>query len=255
MTLSMKTFALAATTAVAAFTFSPGAASALDAAEKEELGAFIREYLIANPEILYEVQDALEAKQEAEQQNQMVEMISLNGEAIFNDPSDVALGNPEGDVTVVEFFDYNCGFCKRAMNDMDKIIASDSNVRFVLKEFPILGPDSIAAHRVSMAFRAIAPEKYDGFHRELLNGNGRATEMRALEVAAKYGVAEAQIRPLMDAPAVEESIRNAYDLAQGLGINGTPSYVIGNEAVYGALGADVLAEKIENMRSCQSTVC
>jgi protein-disulfide isomerase len=147
----------------------PLPAAALDDAQKQEFGAFIREYLLANPELIEEMSQALEIKKEAESRVMAQAAISENSEAIFNAPEDIVLGNPDGDVTVVEFYDYNCGFCKRAMNDMVAMLDKDPNIRFVLKEFPILGPDSLAAHRVAMSFRMLAPEKYGDFHIELLS--------------------------------------------------------------------------------------
>ena len=230
-------------------------AHAFDDAQKEEIGQIVREYLLANPEIIEEVQIALEQKKEAEAKALAEVAITTNAKALFNSPHDVALGNPEGDVTIVEFFDYNCGFCKRAFTDMNEIIGKDKNVRFVLKEFPILGPDSLAAHHVSMSFRKLMPEKYGDFHSALLGSDQRATEARAIEIATGLGADEAALREGMKAPEIEDSIREAYELANALGINGTPSYVIGDEAVFGALGADVLVGKINNMRQCQSTVC
>ncbi|MCA1403094.1 DsbA family protein [Ensifer sp. IC3342] len=241
--------------AVAASAALPQTAAALDAKQKEEFGAFIKEYLLANPEVMLEVQEALAAKQRAKQQEAAQAAIASNEKAIFHSAYDMTLGNPTGDVTIVEFFDYNCGYCKRALSDMDEIIAKDKNVRFVLKEFPILGPDSVAAHKVSAAFRAIAPEKYGDFHRALLGGEERATEETAIAVAAKLGVTEEQLREKMvDAP-YDSAVREAYSLANELGITGTPSYVIGNEAVFGAVGADEISTKVENMRSCGKTIC
>jgi protein-disulfide isomerase len=233
----------------------PLPAAALDDAQKQEFGAFIREYLLANPEIVEEMSRALEIKKEAESRVMAQAAIADNKEAIFNAPEDIVLGNPDGDVTVVEFYDYNCGFCKRAMNDMIGLIDKDPNVRFVLKEFPILGPDSLAAHRVAMSFRALAPEKYGEYHMKLLGGDVRATEAHAIEIAKEFGVDEAALKAGMDDPAIDQSIRQTYELANALGISGTPSFVIGNEAVFGAVGEEVLLGKIANMRQCESTVC
>jgi len=233
----------------------PAPAAALDEKEKEEIGAFIREYLIANPEILFEVQDALEAKQREQQREQSRLAIATSGDALFHSPDDVVMGNPNGSVTIVEFFDYNCGFCKRALRDMEQIIASDPDVRFVLKEFPILGEDSVDAHRVSAAVTRVAPDHYEAFHLELLGGSGRATEARAIDIAVSLGIDEAQLRDTMDDPAIMESFRQTYLLADSLGITGTPSYVIGDEAVFGAVGFTPLSEKVANLRTCDSTVC
>jgi protein-disulfide isomerase len=229
-------------------------AKALDDAQKEEIGAFIREYLLENPEIMIEVQQALEQKQQSEQQARAGETIANAQDAIFNAPTDIALGNPDGDVTVVEFFDYNCGFCKRAHADMQAILASDGDVRFVLKEFPILGPDSLAAHRVSMAVRKVAPESYGEFQDALMQAE-RATEEVALAIASEMDIAEDRLVVEMNDPAIENEIRDTYQLADALGITGTPSYVVGDEAVFGALGAEVLSEKIANVRECDSATC
>ncbi|MBP1882599.1 DsbA family protein [Sinorhizobium mexicanum] len=254
--MTFKTMIAAGTLlALGASVALPQTAAALDAKQKEEFGAFIKEYLLANPEVMLEVQEALSAKQRAKQQEAAEAAIAANKKAIFQSKYDVTLGNPDGDVTIVEFYDYNCGYCKRALSDMDQILKTDKNVRFVLKELPILGPDSLAAHKVSAAFRLIAPEKYGDFHRALLGGEERATEETAIAVAAKLGVTEEQLRAKMEKEPQDSAVRESYSLANELGITGTPSYVVGNEAVFGAVGADEIATKVENMRSCGKTVC
>jgi protein-disulfide isomerase len=144
----------------------------------------------------------------------------------------------------VEFYDYNCGFCKRAMEDMRALTKDDPDLRFVLKEFPILGPDSQKASVVSMAFHKMMPEKYGEFHNALLGGQGRATEAAAMKVAVSLGADEAKLRQAMKDPAIQEVFSKTYDLANKLTITGTPSYVVGNEVVFGALGQEVLAQKI-----------
>ncbi|WEZ83742.1 DsbA family protein [Rhizobium sp. 32-5/1] len=238
-----------------AATAIPSLASALDDKQKQEIGAFIKEYLVANPEILLEAQKALKAKQEQAQLEQAKAAITDNKDAIFQSVHDVTLGNPKGDVTIVEFYDYNCGYCKRALTDMDALLEKDKNVRFVLKELPILGPDSLAAHKVSAAFRLVAPEKYGEFHRALLGNEDRATEESAIAVAEELGVKEADLRAKMVDASNDEGVKEAYTLANTLGITGTPSYVIGNEAVFGAVGVEDLEAKVNNMRSCGSTIC
>ncbi|MEK1927964.1 MAG: DsbA family protein [Rhizobium giardinii] len=233
----------------------PQGAQALDDKQKQEIGEFIKEYLVANPEILLEAQQALKKKQADAQLQQAEAAISDNEKAIFQSKYDVTLGNPNGDVTIVEFYDYNCGYCKRALSDMDTILEKDKNVRFVLKELPILGPDSMAAHKVSAAFRDLAPEKYGDFHRALLGGEERATEETAIAVAGKLGVTEADLRKKMDENTQDEAVKEAYTLANSLGITGTPSYVIGREAVFGAVGAEELEAKVANVRACGKTIC
>ncbi|KQS74098.1 disulfide bond formation protein DsbA [Rhizobium sp. Leaf384] len=255
MTISLRRlFAASLMLASTTVSFAPPA-MALDDKQKAEFGAFIREYLVANPEVMLEVQEALKAKQAAAAQQVAESAISANKDAIFHSKYDVSLGNPQGDVTIVEFYDYNCGYCKRALPDMQAILDADKNVRFVLKELPILGQESLDAHRVSSAFRKLAPEKYGDFHKALLGGEERATEETAIAVAERLGVKEADIRAQMVDPSQDDEVRQAYTLANALGVTGTPSYVIGNEAIFGAVGADELASKIANMRRCGKTAC
>lgn len=251
--LSKSLFAgLMACTALFANT---GPAAALDDQQKKEMGEFIREYLVAHPEIMLEVQDALEKKQQDARISQAADGIEANSKAIFSSPNDIVLGNPKGDVTIVEFFDYNCTYCKRALSDMETILSKDKNVRFVLKEFPILGPDSMAAHRVANAVRLVAPDKYPQFHEKLLGGQTRATEATAIAVAKDLGIDEKAIRASMKQAPNDDQIRQTYELANNLGVTGTPFYVVGNEAVFGAVGSDELMGKISNLRNCGKATC
>jgi len=216
-------------------------AGKLDHAEVEGI---VRDYLLKNPEMLLEVQDALEAKQKEEQQLASQGVIKNQKDEIFNSAYDGIVGNPDGKVTIVEFYDYNCGFCKRAIEDMQALTKEDTDLRFVLKEFPILGPDSQKASVVSMAFHKMMPEKYREFHTALLGGEGRATEAKAIKIAMSLGADETTLRERMKDPDIPDAINKTYDLANRLTITGTPSYVVGNEVVFGALGEQVLAEKI-----------
>lgn len=222
---------------------------------KAAIETIIRDYILANPEIIQEAQQALEAKQAEAQRVAQKETIENASKDIFNASHDAIVGNPNGNVTVVEFYDYNCGFCKRALSDMDAMIKADPNLRFVLKEFPILGEDSQRAHIVAQAFMRLMPEKYAEFHRTLLTGKGRADEARAVELAVSLGADETKLREAMKDPAIIEGFRTTFQLADQLAITGTPSYVIGDEVVFGALGADTLTKKVTNMRACKSTQC
>ena len=217
---------------------------------RKEVETIVREYLLANPEILVEVQKALEVKQKEEQKVAQLETIKGARDQIFNADYDAVVGNPDGKVTVVEFYDYNCGFCKRALEDMQTLTANNSDLRFVLKEFPILGPDSQKAHQVSQAFHRLMPEKYGEFHLQLLGGHGRATEETAMKLAVSLGADEAKLREEMKSPEIAEVFGHTYDLAEKLNITGTPSYVVGNEVVFGALGHEVLAEKVKLAEAC-----
>lgn len=249
-------FKMIAATAVALLpALMPLPASALDDAQKKEMGAFIREYLMENPEIMLEVQDALQKKQDAARIEQSAAAVSTNKDTIFQSGHDLAIGNPKGDVTVVEFFDYNCGYCRRAHPDMEAVLEKDKNIRYVLKEFPILGPDSLAAHKVSDAVRKLAPEKYGDFFRAMMTSNERADEASAIAIATDLGMTEEAIRAKMAESPNDPSVQETYALATSLGITGTPSYVVGNEMVPGAVGAPVLEAKAGNVRSCGKATC
>ena len=244
-------------TVLSAFALSTTAisAKAFDDAQRKEIGEIVKQYLLDNPEVMVEVQQALQKKQDEARMAQAKAAVQENRDEIFNATTDTVLGNPNGKISIVEFYDYNCGYCKRAISDMDAIIKSNPEVRFVLKDFPILGPDSLAAHKVADAFRRLSPEQYGKFHRELLGGDVRADEARAIEVSESLGVKEADIRKKMAENTADEGIQQAYKLANQLGISGTPSYVLGDEAIYGAIGAEAINAKIANIAQCGKTTC
>lgn len=247
--------AAAAASIIALTTLPPVQAWAFDDAQKDEIGSIVREYLLENPEILVEMQQELEQRQQIAEQEARRTVLAEAGDRIFNSPKDPVLGNPVGDVTVVEFFDYNCGFCRRAHQDMVTLLKDDPKVRFVIKEFPILGPDSQKAHTVSMAFQKLMPEQYGDYMDRLITGEGRADEETAVALAMEYGVEEATLRFEMQSPDIIANVQETYELANLLGITGTPSYVIGDEVLAGAIGTETLSAKIENMRSCAATEC
>lgn len=260
LTASAAAAAMVFTATIAGTTAVTGPAGAADGAAisaetRGQIEQIVRDYLLANPEILVEMQASLEKRQEELQQARQRATISAAADEIFNAGYDGVVGNPDGKVTIVEFFDYNCSFCKRAMEDMDAMVSADPDLRFVLKEFPILGEDSHKAHIVSQAFHALAPEKYGDYHRQLLATRGRIDEARAISLAVSMGADEAALREEMKNPEIEQRFRTTYSLANDLAITGTPSYVIADEVVFGALGQAVLAKKVANVRACQSTTC
>ncbi len=223
--------------------------------DRIEVEGIVRDFLVNNPEILSEMQAALDVKRKEAERIASLKVIQDARAVIFDADYDGVVGNPKGKTTIVEFYDYNCGFCKRAQQDMIDLTASDPDLRFVLKEFPILGPDSQKAHVVSQAFHKLMPEKYSEFHNQLLGGHGRATEASAIKVAVGLGVDEAKLREEMKNPAIGDRFAQTYDLANKLSITGTPSYVVGNEVVFGALGKDVLSQKIASAKACADDAC
>jgi protein-disulfide isomerase len=239
---------------LAAADSSPQMAQAtMDRAEVEQI---VRDYLVANPEILSEMQAALDAKEREEQRIASLQTIESNRADIFRSAHDGIVGNPDGKISIVEFYDYNCGYCKKAQDDMLALTAENPDLRFVLKEFPILGPDSQKAHMVSQAFQSLMPEKYAEFHNQLLASRTRASEASAMKLALSLGADEAALREAMKDPKIIETFNQTYELANKLAITGTPSYVVGNEVVFGALGKEVLAEKIAAAEAaCTAEAC
>jgi protein-disulfide isomerase len=173
-------------------------------------------------------------------------IIKANQATLFNSPHQVVLGNPHGTITAVEFFDYNCAYCKHALPDMMKLLQSEPNLRFVLKEFPVLGPGSVDAAHVAVAARMQDPTgaKYIEFHQKLLGGRGVADLSRALAVAKEVGFDMTRLQKDMSSPEVKTTIDEDMKLADAIGVDGTPSYVVGDQLVVGAVGFDELKQKL-----------
>ena len=243
--------ALFASLAAATMLFGQGAmAQTFSDDQRHQIEAIIKDYLISHPEVMDDIMAAMDKHQkEADAEKQRATIIQ-NKTAIFSSPHQVVLGNPQGNVTMVEFFDYNCGFCKRALNDMMTLLKTDPDLKFVLKEFPVLGEGSVEAAHVAVAARMQDPTgaKYIEFHQKLLGGRGAADKTRALAVAKEVGFDMGRLMKDMDSDEVKTTIAENLKLADTLGIDGTPSYVIGDELLVGAVGYDELAKKITELR-------
>jgi protein-disulfide isomerase len=237
---------------------TPPAASAenFSDGQRGEIETIIKNYLISHPEVLEEAMAELTKRQAAEETEKHEASVATNADAIFNSPRGVTLGNRDGDVTFVEFFDYNCGYCKRAMSDMLDLLKSDPKLKVVLKEFPVLGEGSVEAAKVAVAVRMQDPggKKYLDFHQKLLGGRGPADKARAMAAAKEAGLDVARIEKDSASPEVRATIEENFKLAEAMGMNGTPSYVIGKQVVVGAVGLDGLKEKIGVAR-CGKATC
>jgi protein-disulfide isomerase len=228
----------------------PTAAQTFSTGQRHEIEGIIKSYLIAHPEVLQDAMDALDKQQKQADADKARVSIKNNNATIFNSPHQVVLGNPQGNVTMVEFFDYNCAFCKRALPDMLTLLKTDSNLKFVLKEFPVLGPGSVDAAHVAVAARMQDPsgKKYIEFHQKLLGGRGPADKEHALAVAKEVGFDMPRLEKDMNSDEVKATIDENMKLADALGVSGTPSYVVGHEVVVGAVGLDELKAKIDAER-------
>jgi protein-disulfide isomerase len=223
--------------------------------QRREIERIVKDYLLSNPELLQDVMNELEKRQAAAEAEKHRASVKQYGAALFSSPRQVTLGNPQGDVTVVEFFDYNCSYCKRAMNDMLDLLKSDAKLKFVLKEFPVLGEGSIQAAQVAAAVRMQdkSGKKYLEFHQKLLNGRGQADRARALAAAKDVGLDMARLEKDMASDEVKATLEESFKLAEALGLNGTPSYVVGSDVVVGAVGFEKLKEKVNAARCGQPT--
>ena len=243
---------------VLALASAPLAASAqsFSDTQRTDIEKIVREYLIAHPEVLEEAMNELSKRQAAAEAEKHQASIAKNAEAIFNSPRGVTLGNRDGDVTMVEFFDYNCGYCKRAMVDMLDLMKADPKLKVVLKEFPVLSQGSVEAAQVGVAVRMQDPsgKKYLDFHQKLLGGRGAADKARAMAAAKDAGLDMTRLEKDLSGPEVRATLEENMKLAEAMGMNGTPSYVIGKQIVIGAVGLENLREKIGVAR-CGKATC
>ena len=226
------------------------------ASQRTAIESIVHEYLIAHPEVLQEAMNELEKRQSAAEAEKHKVAVKDNASKLFSSPHQVVLGNLDGNVTFVEFFDYNCGYCRGAMNDMLTLMRDDAKLKVVLKEFPVLGPGSLEAAQVAVAVRMqdTTGKKYLDFHTKLLGGRGQADKARALGVAKEVGLDMNRLEKDMTSPEVNETLQETFKLAEALGLNGTPSYVIGSDVVVGAIGLAGLQGKVSTAR-CGKVNC
>jgi protein-disulfide isomerase len=236
------------------------------ATHPDEIGEIVKEYLIRHPEAIGEIfAEALKYRVQKTAANggsaapaagskaapDQSAAIASNAAALFSSPHQVVLGNPHGDVTLVEFFDYSCGFCKRALSDMLALIKDNPNLKVVLKEFPILGPGSVEAARIAVAVRMQDPDgqKYLAFHQQLLGSPGPASKEKALAAAKEAGLDMTRLENDVASEEVAATLGEDSTLAAAMGIRGTPGYVVGDNVVVGAVGLAELKQQIEAARS------
>src|ERR1700694_1349224 len=221
-------------------------AQSFSPAQRSEIEAIIKDYLIKHPEALQEAIAELEKHQTLAEAEKVKSVIRDNHATLFSSPRKVTIGNPNGDVTLVEFFDYNCGYCKRALADMIDLMKADPKLRIVLKEFPVLGQGSVEAAQVAVAVRMQDKDgkKYLEFHQRLLGNRGQIDKARAMATAKEVGLDIARVEKDLTSAEVKATLEESFKLAEPLGLNGTPSYVIGSDVVVGAIGFQALKEKV-----------
>ncbi len=233
--------------ALADATFTPEQKSAIE--------KIVKEYFLANPEVFLEIQTQLESKMEKIQAERLKVAITENAKEIFKRPNAPMAGNPAGDITVVEFFDYNCGYCKKGLPEIVKLIDKDPKIKVVFKELPILSKGSDEAARVALAARMQG--KYWEVHRALLEAKGQVNEASALAIATKLGLDGAKLKKDMDSAEVKEEIAKVRELAQKMGVNGTPHFLVGDRSIPGAPQDlfEQIAQHAAELRKTGCSVC
>ncbi|MBJ6127997.1 DsbA family protein [Microvirga splendida] len=224
--------------------------------QKQVIGEIVKDYLIKNPEVLTEVIGELEKRQAEAQQVAQASAVKETQQSLLNASHSYVVGNPTGDVTLVEFFDYNCGYCKKALADVQTLIKSDPKLRVVLKDFPVLGPDSVEASRVALAVKnQLQGQKLFDYHVKVMDTRGRVNGERAMAVAKEMGVDMARLQKDIESPEVRNALQENTALGDRLSLTGTPAFVIGEAIIPGAVGLEPLKQLVNNVRQCGKANC
>ena len=218
-----------------------------DSLSEDRVKELVLEAIRDNPGIVLEAIQMIEKREKTAKAFEVKQVLTSNRDALERDPNAPVFGNPEGDVTVVEFFDYNCPYCRRVKPHMEALLAADKNVRVVYREWPILGEGSVFAARAALASREQG--KYDEFHWAMMELKGRVEESNVMQAAEKLGIDTAQLRRDMESPKINEHIETSMRLARSLGFNGTPSFVIGEALAPGLIEADQMIEMVNQARA------
>jgi protein-disulfide isomerase len=231
---------------MAALTLPARADEPLTPEQKQAVEQVVHDYLMKNPKFVIEVLEAAREKMKQDKEEGSRQALSTKHDELYSDPSSPIGGNPKGDVTIVEFFDYSCPYCKQVEPQIEALLKEDRKIRIVYKEFPVLGEGSVYAS--SMALAALKQGKYTAFHDAMIATKGHATEEMVLKVAADVGVNVDKAKAIMKEPEIQDILKRNYALADSLEINGTPAFVIGNTLVPGATTVDNLKKLVADAR-------
>jgi len=243
----VRTF-IAATVLVLGTPFASFAAEPLSDAQKTEVEQVLRAYLLKNPEIIVEAINELQRREKASAaQHQRTALKSMSNELSAN-PNDPVMGNPNGDVTMIEFSDYRCPYCKRVFDDVENLVKEDGNIRYILKEFPILGDDSVYASRAAMAVWLHQRDKYKALHTAMMKNRGALSNDKVVELAKGVGIDTDALSGQMKDPMIEQTFAATHRQAQALGITGTPAFIVGENLVPGAISLDGMKKMVDAAR-------
>ncbi|NBB84564.1 MAG: thioredoxin domain-containing protein [Alphaproteobacteria bacterium] len=244
--LAAGALALAGAALMPALTPAPATAQTLSGEERAAIEDVVRNYILENPEIIVEALDILQQREEMAAAQRQRQVIAERADQVFDGGSPF-IGNPDGDVVLVEFFDYNCGYCKRMMEPVNRLVAEDSGLKIVMKEFPILAESSMTSARAALAAREQG--LYYELHNALMSHRGDLTDEVIFGLAEQVGLDVEQLREDMGSEAVAAEITANMELARTLGVRGTPAFVIGDDLIPGAVGYDALRQAIEAERA------
>lgn len=227
-----------------------------EAPQREAIEAIVQDYLLKNPEVLQASLAELERRRQEAQRAAQAAALRSERERLTAAPDAYVIGNPAGDVTLVEFFDYNCSHCRKASGDVDALIEADPGLRVILKDFPVLGPDSIEASRAALAAKKQLPAgKLAAFHARLMETRGRLNGEGVLAVAEEFGLDAAKLREDMGGHKVTAALQENFELGEKLGIDGTPAFVLQDEIIPGAVGVEPLRRSVSRVRRCGDAAC
>lgn len=232
-------------TAATALSLPAAAEEPAGGRSKEEVEAIVRDYLMREPEVIFEALQFLQQKRAVAEAERQKEAIVANRDQIYDDPATPALGADSPDVTLVEFFDYRCTYCRRVVSAIQSLLDEEAGLRVAFKELPVLGPDSVVAAKAALASEAQGG--YRDLHFALMEAEDLSKES-ILEIAEGVGLDPEQLARDMDSPEIQQEIERNYALANELGIEGTPAFVVGDQLVPGAVDQARLKELIEGAR-------
>src|SRR5947209_1681565 len=215
--------------------------------QRKAIESIIHDYLTKNPDVLLDALQAAEDKMKGDAKDKAAQALSTRRREIFEDPDTPVAGNPNGDVSLVEFFDYRCPYCKQVESSLEALLGEDRQLRLVYKEMPVLGPVSVVAARVALAARNQG--KYEAFHKAMMNTKGQIDEAAVYKVAGSVGLDMDRLKREMNSPEVQQAIKANLDLAEALEIRGTPGFIIGEEIVPGAVDLGTLKQLIADARN------
>jgi len=247
MSLLVRIVPLALGGALVAAALTPGlAAPDLAPAQREAIEGVIHDYLLRNPDVLLEALRAAEEKLNHDADIKAAKVLNDRESEVFEDHATPVAGNPRGDVTIVEFFDYRCPYCKQVLPSLQALLREDHNLRFLYKELPVLGPQSVTAAHAALA--AQRQGKYEAFHNAMMATKGQITDDTVYKIAGSVGLDVERLKQDMSAPEIEQALKANLALADALNIHGTPGFIIGKHIVPGAVDLDALRNMIADAR-------